>query len=84
MYNCIICRYHEIATKGNNRGMFERCLVENIRHLLKSSEMLSQRLLVLHNLWFYNHLMEDIRKALDEGRFAQFKAEQEKILGNRI
>ena len=36
MYNCIICRYHEIATKGNNRGMFERCLVENIRHLLKS------------------------------------------------
>ena len=55
-----------------------------IRHLLKSTEMLSQRLLVLHNLWFYNHLMEDIRNALDEGRFAQFKAEKEKILGNRI
>ena len=35
MYNCIICRYHEIATKGNNRGMFERCLVENVRHLLE-------------------------------------------------
>ena len=35
MYNCIICRYHEIATKGNNRGMFERCLVENVRHLLQ-------------------------------------------------
>ena len=35
MYNCIICRYHEIATKGNNRNMFEKCLVENIRHLLK-------------------------------------------------
>lgn len=34
MYNCIICRYHEIATKGNNRGMFERCLAENVRHLL--------------------------------------------------
>ena len=34
MYNSIICRYHEIATKGNNRNMFERCLVENIRHLL--------------------------------------------------
>ena len=55
-----------------------------IRHLLKSTEMLSQRLLVLHNLWFYNHFMEDIRKALDEGRFAQFKAEQEQILGKRI
>ena len=55
-----------------------------IRHLLKSTEMLSQRLLVMHNLWFYNHLMEDIRAALDEGRFAEFKAEQEKILGKRI
>ena len=55
-----------------------------IRHLLKANEMLSQRLTVLHNLWFYNHLMEDIRKALDEGRFAEFKAEQEQILGNRI
>ena len=35
MYNCIICRYHEIATKGNNRNMFEKCLVENIRHVLR-------------------------------------------------
>ena len=35
MYNAVVCRYHEIATKGNNRGMFERCLVENIRHLLR-------------------------------------------------
>ena len=35
MYNCVICRYHEIATKGNNRNMFEKCLVENIRHMLK-------------------------------------------------
>ena len=55
-----------------------------VRHLLKSTEMLSQRLLVLHNLWFYNHLMEDIRKAIDEDRFAKFKAEYEKILGKRI
>ena len=55
-----------------------------IRHLLKSTEMLSQRLLVIHNLWFYNHFIEDIRKAIDENRFAQFKAEKEKILGRRI
>ncbi len=34
MYNAIICRYHEIATKGNNRNMFERQMVENIHHLL--------------------------------------------------
>jgi len=32
--NCIICRYHEIATKGNNRNMFERCLVDNIKRLV--------------------------------------------------
>ena len=55
-----------------------------IRHLFKAKEMLAMRLCVIHNLYFYNHLMEDIRQALDEGRFAQFKAEQEKILGNRI
>ena len=55
-----------------------------IRHLLKSTEMLSQRLTVMHNLWFYNHLMEEIRQALDEGRFAEYKAEKEKILGKRI
>ena len=46
-----------------------------IRHLLKAKEMLGMRLCVLHNLYFYNHLMEDIRKALDEGRFLQFKKE---------
>ncbi|MCP1101528.1 queuine tRNA-ribosyltransferase [Aequitasia blattaphilus] len=44
-----------------------------IRHLLKAKEMLGMRLLVLHNLYFYNHLMEDIRLALDEGRFTEFK-----------
>ena len=37
MYNCVICRYHEIATKGNNRNMFEKCLVDNIRHILRSA-----------------------------------------------
>ncbi len=55
-----------------------------LRHLLKAGEMLSGRLNVIHNLWFYNQLMTDIRKALDEGRFAEFKAEQEQILGKRI
>lgn len=55
-----------------------------IRHLLKSQEMLSQRLLVMHNLWFYNHLMEDIRNALDEGRFSEFKKEKEEVYARRI
>lgn len=44
-----------------------------IRHLLKAGEMLGMRLTVLHNLYFYNHLMEEIRDALDEGRFTSFK-----------
>ncbi len=55
-----------------------------IRHLLKAEEMLSQRLLVMHNLWFYNHLMEDIRNALDNGNFNEFKKEKEIIYSKRI
>lgn len=55
-----------------------------IRHLLKSQEMLSQRLLVMHNLWFYNHLMVDIRNALDNGTFHEFKREKEVIYSKRI
>jgi queuine tRNA-ribosyltransferase len=44
-----------------------------IRHLLKAKEMLGMRLSVLHNLYFYNTMMEEIRDALDEGRFATYK-----------
>lgn len=55
-----------------------------LRHLLKAEEMLSQRLLVMHNLWFYNHLMIDIRNALDQGAFAEFKKEKEIIYSKRI
>ncbi|MCR5784916.1 MAG: tRNA guanosine(34) transglycosylase Tgt [Eubacterium sp.] len=47
-----------------------------IRHLLKAKEMLGMRLCVLHNLYFYNHMMEEIRDALDEGRFASYKKEK--------
>ncbi len=55
-----------------------------IRHLLKAGEMLSQRLLVMHNLWFYNNLMTEIRDALDSGNFSEYKAQKEQILGKRI
>ena len=44
-----------------------------IRHLLKAKEMLGMRLCVLHNLYFYNHMMEEIRDALDRGNFAEYK-----------
>lgn len=44
-----------------------------IRHLLKAKEMLGMRLCVLHNLYFYNHLMEDIRAAIDAGNYSEFK-----------
>ena len=44
-----------------------------IRHLLKAKEMLGMRLCVLHNLYFYNTMMEEIRQALEEGRFSAYK-----------
>ncbi|MCR5753470.1 MAG: tRNA guanosine(34) transglycosylase Tgt [Acetatifactor sp.] len=53
-----------------------------IRHLLKAKEMLGMRLCVLHNLYFYNTMMEEIRAALDEGRFAQYK--KDKLNGMNI
>lgn len=46
-----------------------------IRHLLKAKEMLGMRFCVMHNLYYYNHLMEEIRDAIDAGRYSQFKAE---------
>ncbi len=47
-----------------------------IRHLLKAKEMLGMRLCVLHNLYFYNTMMEEIREALDAGRFHGYKEEK--------
>lgn len=47
-----------------------------IRHLFKAKEMLAMRLCVLHNLYFYNKLMEDIRDAIDNDCFEEFKAEK--------
>ena len=47
-----------------------------IRHLLKAKEMLGMRLCVLHNLYFYNTMMQEIRDALDEGRFAEYKKQK--------
>ena len=44
-----------------------------IRHLLKAKEMLGLRFMVTHNLYFYNHLMEEIREAIEQGRFQDYK-----------
>ncbi len=44
-----------------------------MRHLFKAGEILGMRLAVLHNLYFYNHLMEDIRDAIDRGEYKSFK-----------
>ena len=55
---CPACRHHTRAY---------------IRHLLKAKEMLGMRLCVLHNLYFYNHMMEEIRQAIDEGRYQEYK-----------
>jgi len=53
-----------------------------IRHLFKAKEMLAMRLCVLHNLYFFNNMMEEIRTALDEDRFPQYK--KEKLEGFKI
>ncbi len=55
-----------------------------IRHLIKAKEMLGMRLCVLHNLYFYNDLMAKIRTAIEENRFAQFKAEALERMNNRV
>ena len=47
-----------------------------IRHLLKAKEMLGMRLCVLHNLYFYNKMMEEIRDAIEEHRYNEYKAEK--------
>ena len=52
------------------RGGYSRAY---LRHLYKAQEMLGMRMGVLHNLYYYNHLMEQIRSALDRGEFAAFK-----------
>ena len=56
------------ACKNYSRGY--------IRHLMKAKEMLGMRLCVLHNLYFYNHLMGEIRDAIDAGNYAQYKKDK--------
>ena len=55
-----------------------------IRHLFKAKEMLGMRLCVMHNLYFYNELMERIRKAIEEDRFEEFRRENSEKLSRRI
>lgn len=50
-----------------------------IRHLLKAKEMLGMRLCVLHNLYFYNTMMEEIRTAIEDGRYKEYK--EQKLAG---
>lgn len=55
-----------------------------LHHLFKAGEMLGMRLAVMHNLYFYNHLMEKIRAALEEDRFEAFYRENLQALSRRI
>ena len=55
-----------------------------VRHLLKSGEMLGMRLAVMHNLYFYNHMMQDIRDALDAGCFEDYRRENSEKFVKRI
>ena len=55
-----------------------------IRHLFKANEMLAMRFAVMHNLYFYNKLMENIRKSLEDGNFGEFRSKYSKLLDTRI
>ncbi len=67
--DCPTCRHHSRAY---------------IRHLFKANEMLAMRLCVIHNLYFYNTLMERIREALDAGTFEEFYNRYIGVLDRRI
>ena len=67
--NCQACRMH---SKGY------------IRHLLKAGEMLGMRLAVMHNLYFYNELMQKIRDALDNGEYEAFYNKYKDVFTQRI
>lgn len=67
--DCPVCRRHSRAY---------------IHHLFKAGEMLAMRLTVMHNLYFYNNLMERIRSALDSGAFEDFYRTYAEVLGKRI
>ena len=67
--NCPTCQHHSRAY---------------IRHLFKAGEMLAMRLCVMHNLYFYNTLMKEIRDALDNGAFREFKEQYTDLLDTRI
>ena len=55
-----------------------------LRHLFRAGEMLAMRLAVLHNLWFYNRLMAEIREALEQGCYEAFYRVNREVLGQRI
>ena len=55
-----------------------------LRHLFKAQEMLGMRLAVLHNLFFYNNMMQEIRDHLDKGTFEEYRQHYSKILDTRI
>ena len=59
--NCPVCRTYSRAY---------------VRHLLKAKEMLGMRFCVLHNLYFYNKMMEEVREAIEAGRYKEYKEEK--------
>ncbi|MCD7844707.1 MAG: tRNA guanosine(34) transglycosylase Tgt [Oscillospiraceae bacterium] len=67
--NCPVCRRYSRAY---------------LRHLFKAEEMLGLRLAVMHNLYFYNNLLAEIRTALEEGNFAAYRAKYVNLLDTRI
>jgi queuine tRNA-ribosyltransferase len=67
--NCPVCRRYTRAY---------------LRHLFKAEEILALRLAVIHNLWFYNQLMQEIRDSIDSGSFFEYRAKYSELLDTRI
>lgn len=63
-----------LAPPGETHPLCEGFSRGYIRHLIKNDEILGLRLLTLHNVYFYLHLMKQARRAIDAGTFAEFKA----------
>ncbi|MBO4683624.1 MAG: tRNA-guanine transglycosylase, partial [Alphaproteobacteria bacterium] len=70
-------KYREDAAALDDKCGCPACKLSRayLHHLIKCNEILGATLLTQHNLWFYQDLMRDIRKSIEQGRFTEFKSE---------
>lgn len=84
LMNAKYTRDDRLLTRNRLSDLPPSIPVAYLHHLFKANEMLAMRLAVMHNLYFYNTLMEKIREALDNGTFGQFREIYSEKLAIRI